>query len=123
MPEQDHQLRDVASQYAACRAWGHAWDHTTVDRLKGEGYRQGLRCARCKTERSIIISFGTGVRGHNQYRYPEQLYDNVEPYQLPKGTGGALTSEERGQITLGEIESRYKALTEGITKQRTRRRG
>lgn len=114
-------MRVVPTQYAACRTWGHAWDFTTVDKLKGEGYRQGLRCVRCKTERTIIISLGTGLRGHNSYKYPEQLYDNATPYQMPKGSGGALSMEERGICALEEIEARYKGLTDEVAVARKRR--
>lgn len=97
---------DVPVEYAACRAWGHAWDFTTVDRSGGE-YIQGMRCLRCPTVRSVRINARTGTREHgNKYQYPEDIDPRAVPYKMPKGSGG-LTSEERGQVTLGFIKVRY----------------
>ena len=104
-------FRDVPHEYAHCRAWGHSWEHTTVDKVSGE-FIQGMKCVHCGTHRSVRISLRTGLREHgNAYKYPEQLDKEAVPYQLPKGTGGALTSEERGQVTLHEIQSRYDELS------------
>jgi hypothetical protein len=100
-------LRDVPHQYARCRAWGHAWDFTTVSRASGE-YIQGMRCVACGTERFVRINGRTGTREHgNRYSYPEDLSHEAIPYKLPHGSGGALTADERGAVTLEEIKSRY----------------
>lgn len=100
-------FREVPDQYAHCRAWGHSWDFTTVDKLSGE-YIQGMRCIHCGTHRAVPINVRTGLRERgNQYTYPEQIDKEATPYKMPKGSGGALTSEERGYVTLHEIQSRY----------------
>lgn len=92
--------RTVADQYVACRSWMHAWEFTTVERSGGE-YIQGMRCLRCPTEKTVRINARTGMREHGStYKYPEQLDPNAAPYQMPKDSGGALTSEERGEIML-----------------------
>lgn len=98
--------RDVPDRYAECRAWGHSWQKTTVDKVTGE-FIQGMKCVNCGTHRSVRISMRTGLREPGGYKYPEQLDKEAEPYQMPRGSGGALTSEERGQVTLHEIQSRY----------------
>lgn len=103
-------FRDVPDQYAHCRAWGHSWDFTTVDKASGE-YIQGMKCIHCGTHRAVRISLRTGLREHgNTYTYPEDQDKEAVPYRMPKGSGGALTSEERGNVTLHEIQSRYDEL-------------
>lgn len=112
-------FRDVPTQYAHCRAWGHSWDFTTVDKLSGE-FIQGMKCIHCGTHRSVPISTRTGLRERgNKYVYPEQQDKEATPYKMPKGSGGALTSEERGQVTLHDIQARYDELS---ARRRRRRR-
>lgn len=118
MPSRRH-FRDVPDRYAHCRAWGHSWEHTTVDKLTGE-YIQGMKCVHCDTHRSVRVSRRTGLREHgNKYQYPEDQDKEAVPYKLPKGTGGALTSEERGQVTLHDIEGRYDEVS---ARRRSRKR-
>lgn len=103
-------FRDVPDSYAHCRAWGHSWDFTTVDKVTGE-FIQGMKCVNCGTHRSVRISLRTGLRERgNKYTYPEDQDKEAVPYKMPKNSGGALTSEERGQVTLHEIQSRYDEL-------------
>lgn len=110
-------VRDVPTQYQACRAWGHQWSFTTVDKVGGE-YIQGMRCTRCTTVRAVRINAVTGLRLHgNSYKYPEQLDPDATPYQMPKGTGGPLTAEERGQVTLADVESRYRPAKKAVPKK------
>ena len=110
-------LREVPIEYARCRVWNHSWDFTTVDRVSGE-WVQGLKCIHCGTTRSVRISRVNGSR-KNAYVYPEDMDKNAVPYKLPKGSGGALTSEERGNVTIHEIQSRYDELS---ARRRRRRR-
>lgn len=124
MPKKsDPDLRIVPSEYSLCRTWGHTWNFTYLDRVKGEGYNQGMKCIRCKTEKVVLVRQATGFRTGRGYKYPEQLYEDVAPYQMPKNSGGALTPEERGQCALDDIESRYKATVDEIATQRAKRRG
>ena len=103
--------RDVPDQYAHCRAWGHSWQFTTVDKVTGE-FIQGMTCVNCDTHRSVRISLRTGLREYgNKYTYPEDMDKEAVPYKMPKGSGGALTANERGQVTLHEIQSRYDELS------------
>ena|SRR5690349_17445064 len=103
-------FRDVPDDYAHCRAWGHSWDFTTLDKAAGE-YIQGMKCIHCGTRRSVPISVRTGLRERgNRYTYPEDMDKEAVPYKMPKGSGGALTSDERGQATLHDIQSRYDEL-------------
>lgn len=110
--------RDVPTEYLNCRSWGHSWTFTTVDRVKGE-FIQGMKCRECFTHREVRISTRTGLReAGNRYRYPEDLFDDVVPYKMPKGTGGPLTAEERGRATLLEIQHRYDELASRRGKRR-----
>lgn len=102
--------RDVPGEYEECRTWGHTWQKTTLDSNSIE-YIQGMTCRNCGTHRSVRIAKRSGLRSPGGYKYPEQIDKEAVPYQLPKDTGGALTSEERGQITLHEIQGRYDELS------------
>ena len=103
--------RDVPDQYAHCRAWGHSWKFTTVDSTTIE-FLQGMECTNCGTHRTVRITKRTGMREHgNKYTYPEDRDKEAVPYKMAKDSGGALTSEERGQVTLHEIQSRYDELS------------
>jgi hypothetical protein len=111
-------VRSVPSQYTTCRAWGHNWTFTTVQRAQGE-FIQGMRCLGCGTERWVTINSKNGMREHgNKYKYPEQLDKEAAPYQLPKDTGGHFTAEERGACTLEDVKSRYAARDNELAKRR-----
>jgi len=113
-------FRDVPDRYAHCRAWGHAWNFTTVDKAGGE-FIQGMKCGNCGTHRSVRINQRTGLREHgNSYTYPEDMDKEAEPYKMPKGSGGALTSKERGNVTLHEIQARYDELSARRSRRRRR---
>lgn len=104
-------FREVPAEYAHCRVWGHTWDFTTLDDVSTE-FLQGMKCIFCGTHRVVRITKVTGLRERgNKYTYPEDMDKEAVPYKMPKGSGGALTSEERGSITLGEIQARYDELS------------
>ena len=109
--------RTVAAQYAMCRTWQHAWDYTSVERQGGE-YVQGLRCIRCGTERFVKVDARTGDRGGNRYVYPEDQDRNAVPYKMPKGTGGALSVDERAAIRLEEVKVHYAAIRDELARRR-----
>lgn len=112
-------FRDVPNAYAHCRAWGHSWDQTTLDKVTGE-WIQGMKCIHCGTHRSVRISTRTGLREHgNKYLYPEDMDKEAVPYKMPKDSGGALSAEERGYVTIHEIQARYDELS---ARRRGRRR-
>lgn len=97
--DEDEIDRTVKPQYRMCRAYGHAWEPTTVKK-DGILFLQGLICIRCKVERTISINPRSKLSESRGYSYK-----NAEGY-LFKG-GGALTPEERGQLRLFEVEQRF----------------
>lgn len=94
MPREDDRV--VHSAHRMCRVFQHAWDYTTVKK-DGGNWLQGLVCIRCGTERFMRINARTGLPEGNKYKYPEGY--------LFHG-GGALTTEERGELRLLEVTGR-----------------
>lgn len=82
--------------HAQCRAFGHQWRPTTVDKVKGTNgaitrYVQNLRCVSCETHKSVNIS-PRGEIYSRSYQYPEG-------YQVK----GRLSQDEKASMRIGAI--------------------
>lgn len=84
------------SSHRQCRAFGHQWRPTTVDRIKDTRgsttyYVQNLRCVSCDTHKSVNINLHGEVDSRS-YQYPEG-------YQVK----GRLSQEEKASLRIGAI--------------------
>ena len=83
---------DVKQLY--CRDFGHAWEPWTAHAIRGGGYEQVLRCARCTTRRSRLLDRrGEPVRSG---------YDYADGY-LIAGLG-RLTGTDKGAVRIASIQ-------------------
>lgn len=86
---------DLSDNYLLCRDLGHTWRPFNARwDPEQDGYIRVLRCSRCKTERSQLLS-ATGMVDSGSYDYPDG-------YQAPPGTG-RLTGEGRGALRLESV--------------------
>ena len=77
-------MRVYKRQFKSCRAFGHQWRATTVQKVydldeRATWFIQNLRCTCCHTEKSVHIS-PRGEIDSRRYHYPEgyQLKGRLE---------------------------------------------
>src|SRR5215471_10336451 len=72
---------ELPSRFLACRDHGHAWSPYLASYVaSSRQYRRTLRCHRCKTERTQMISQAGQIES-GFYSYPDG-------YAMPPGAGG-----------------------------------
>jgi hypothetical protein len=91
-PDRDTAIELMPAQFLQCRDFGHSWRPFKVTQ-PGPYFEQTLRCARCKTQRTRLLSL-TGARVSSSYDY-------ADGYQM-KGYG-PMTGGDRDHIRLASI--------------------
>lgn len=89
---------DLPSAYAWCRDMRHAWAPYTVEAAtvgSRRGWRQRVRCTRCLTIRTRLLSAAGHVIGGATYAYPDG-------YLAPPGSG-RMTESERDALRLRSL--------------------
>jgi hypothetical protein len=92
------ELGNLNPAFVRCRTWRHAWDAYNVERLpRNTGFIETLRCSRCKTLRSYVLSARGDIESHSVYSYPDGY--------VSKGHG-RMTSADYSQLRLFNLEGR-----------------
>jgi len=96
---------ELPAAWAWCRDMRHAWAPYTVEPATvggGRGYRQSVRCERCRTIRRRFLDDRGRVVGGTSYVYPDG-------YLSPPGEG-RMTDEDRAALRLRGLDVRPRRL-------------